>query len=186
MPDPDTAVTAPGEPSPAGDFSDFVRGRSTALLRTAVLLTGGDRGHAEDLLQGVLERMYVRWRRIHSSPEAYARRALVHAAVNRGRTRRRRPAELPLFDEDGPGPPVADATAAVDERDLVVRALLTLPARQRAVLVLRYYDDLAEAEIAAALDCAPGTVKSQAARALARLRQQLPQDQDLSAAGGPR
>ncbi|MFL6130644.1 MAG: sigma factor, partial [Mycobacteriales bacterium] len=108
-----------GVPVAGDDFTDFVRGRSTALLRTAVLLTGGDRGHAEDLLQGVLERMYLRWPRIDGSAEAYARRALVHASVNRWRGRRRRP-ELPLLDPDPPLPGGDDA-ATVDLRDALVR-----------------------------------------------------------------
>jgi RNA polymerase sigma-70 factor (sigma-E family) len=151
-------------------FTEFVRERSTPLLRTAVLLVGGDRGHAEDLLQGVLERMYVRWDRIDGSPEAYARRALAHAAVNRWRTRRRRPPELPLLHDEHGGP-AADDAAAVDLRDALVRALLTLPPRQRAVLVLRYFDDLPEHEVARALGCSVGTVKSQSSRALARLRE---------------
>jgi RNA polymerase sigma-70 factor (sigma-E family) len=147
-------------------FTEFVQARSTALLRTAVLLAGGDRGHAEDLVQGVLERMYVRWDRIDGPPEVYARRALTHAAVNRWRTRRRRP-ELPLLTEDAAG---RDPAAAVDLRDALVRALLTLPPRQRAVLVLRYLDDLPEEEVARALGCSVGTVKSQTSRGLARLR----------------
>jgi RNA polymerase sigma-70 factor (sigma-E family) len=148
-------------------FTEFVQARSTALLRTAVLLAGGDRGHAEDLVQGVLERMYVRWDRIDGPPEAYARRALAHAAVNRWRTRRRRP-ELPLLTEDAPD---RDPAATVDLRDALVRALLTLPPRQRAVLVLRFLDDLPEEEVARALGCSVGTVKSQTSRALARLRE---------------
>jgi RNA polymerase sigma-70 factor (sigma-E family) len=173
-----------GDSATADDFTDFVRGRSTALLRTAVLLTGGDRGQAEDLLQGVLERMFVHWRRIRESPEAYARKALVHAAVNRSRSRRRRP-ETPLLDP-GAAASGTDATSSVDERDLLVRVLLTLPPRQRAVLVLRYFDDLSEVDTAAALGCSVGTVKSAASRALARLRERLPQDHQLSAAGGTR
>jgi RNA polymerase sigma-70 factor (sigma-E family) len=148
-------------------FTEFVRDRSTALLRTAVLLAGGDRGHAEDLLQGVLERMYVRWDRIDGPPEAYARSALAHAAVNRWRSRRRRP-ELPLITDAGPV--AGDPAATVDLRDALVRALLTLPPRQRAVLVLRYFDDLPEGDAARALGCSVGTVKSQTSRALARLR----------------
>jgi RNA polymerase sigma-70 factor (sigma-E family) len=177
-------------PDPAGgtaadDFTEFVRGRSTALLRTAVLLTGGDRGQAEDLLQGVLERMYVRWRRIRESPEAYARKSLVHAAVNRSRGRRRRP-ELPLLEPDAAVATAHDATTSVDERDQLVRSLLTLPPRQRAVLVLRYFDDLSELDTAAALGCSVGTVKSSASRGLARLREQLPNDRDYSATGGTR
>ena len=150
-------------------FTEFVRDRSTALLRTAVLLAGGDRGNAEDLLQGVLERMYVRWDRIDGPPEAYARRALTHAAVNRWRTRRRRP-ELPLLGDDPGGPAPGDRAAEVDLRDALVRALLTLPPRQRAVLVLRFLDDLPEEEVARALGCSVGTVKSQCAKALAKLR----------------
>lgn len=138
-------------------FTEFVRDRSTPLLRTAVLLVGGDRGHAEDLLQGVLERMYVRWDRIDGPPEAYARRALAHAAVHRWRTRRRRP-ELPMLDPDPGGVATCDGAAAVDLRDALVRALLTLPPRQRAVLVLRYFDDLPEEEIALALGCSVGTL----------------------------
>jgi RNA polymerase sigma-70 factor (sigma-E family) len=152
------------------DFTEFVRGRSTGLLRTAVLLTGGDRGHAEDLLQGVLERMYVRWRRIRNSPDAYARKALVHAATNRWRGRLRRP-ELPLGDSGDHLAQSYDPHATVDLRDALVRALLTLPPRQRAVLVLRYLDDLSEADVADALSCSVGTVKSQTSRALARLRE---------------
>ncbi|CAA9225635.1 MAG: DNA-directed RNA polymerase specialized sigma subunit, sigma24-like [uncultured Corynebacteriales bacterium] len=151
-------------------FTDFVHDRSTALLRTAVLLVGGDRGHAEDLLQGVLERMYVRWARIEGPPEAYARRALAHAAVNRWRSRRRRPPEQPLRDPDPGGAAPGDGAATVDLRDALVRALLTLPPRQRAVLVLRYLDDLPEDEVARALGCSVGTVKSQASRGLSRLR----------------
>jgi RNA polymerase sigma factor (sigma-70 family) len=113
--------------------------------------------------------MYLRWARIDGSPEAYARRALVHASVNRWRGRRRRP-ELPLLDSD---PPLSggDDAATVDLRDALVRALLTLPPRQRAVLVLRYLDDLPETEVAVALGCSVGTVKSQASRALTRLRE---------------
>jgi RNA polymerase sigma-70 factor (sigma-E family) len=155
---------------PDDGFTEFVRDRSSALLRTAVLLVGGDRGQAEDLLQGVLERMYVRWARIDGPPEAYARRALAHAAVNRWRTRRRRP-ELPLTDPDRGRTATGDGTAGVDLRDALVRALLTLPPRQRAVLVLRYFDDLPEEEVARALGCSVGTVKSQSSRALARLRE---------------
>jgi RNA polymerase sigma-70 factor (sigma-E family) len=149
-------------------FSDFVRSRSTPLLRTAVLLTGGDRGHAEDLLQGVLERMYARWSRIEGPPEAYARRALTHAAVNRWRSRTRRP-EAPWTDRDDPAP--GDGPGTVDLRDALVRELLALPPRQRAVLVLRFFDDLPEAAVAAAMGCSVGTVKSQTSRALSRLRQ---------------
>jgi RNA polymerase sigma-70 factor (sigma-E family) len=147
------------------DFEEFVRGRSTALLRTAYLLTG-DRGHAEDLLQGVFERVARHWPGISESPESYVRRALANAATTRWR--RRRPADVELVD--GHHRAVADPTQRIAVRDQLVRALMTLPARQRAVLVLRYFDDLSEAETAHALGCSVGTVKSQSSRGLARLR----------------
>lgn len=146
-------------------FEQFVRGRSTSLLRTAYLLTG-DRGHAEDLLQGVLERTARRWSSIADSPDAYVRRALANAAVNRWR--RHRPHEVELHDvHDRPG---RDDIETVATRDALIRGLMALPTRQRAVLVLRYFDDLTEAETAAALGCSVGTVKSQASRGLDRLR----------------
>jgi len=151
------------------DFAEFVQGQSGRLLRTAFLLTG-DRGHAEDLVQEVLERVYVKWRSIRTSPAAYARRALVHAATNRWRARGRRP-EAPLPERDYLGSPDHAETYAT--QDAVVRALATLPARQRAVLVLRYLDDLSEQDTAAVLGCSAGTVKSQASRGLARLRELL-------------
>jgi len=146
-------------------FEDFVRGRSTALLRTSYLLTG-DRGAAEDLLQGVLERVARRWSSIADSPDAYVHRALTNAAVNRWR--RHRPADVPLLESDHPTSD--DVTDIIGIRDQLIRGLLKLPARQRAVLVLRYFDDLSEAETADALGCSVGTVKSQASRGLDRLR----------------
>jgi RNA polymerase sigma-70 factor (sigma-E family) len=144
-------------------FDDFVRGRSTALLRTAYLLTG-DRGHAEDLLQGVLERVARRWSTISDSPEAYVRRALANAATNRWR--RRHLPDLELYDTH----PVPDATQQVVVRDQLIRGLMVLPRRQRAVLVLRYFEDMTEAETADVLGCSVGTVKSHASRGLDRLR----------------
>jgi RNA polymerase sigma-70 factor (sigma-E family) len=153
----------PHDPSDDG-FEDYVRARSTALLRTAYLLTG-DRGHAEDLLQSVLTKVARRWSGIAESPDAYVRRALANTAYNRWR--RRRPTETSL-DRDKPS--TYDAIAVIDLRDQLVRGLMRLPRRQRAVLVLRYFDDLSEQETAVALGCSVGTVKSQASRGLARLR----------------
>jgi RNA polymerase sigma-70 factor (sigma-E family) len=155
-------------------FEDFVGRVADRLLRGAVLLVG-DRGAAEDPVQSALERTYRHWPRVASgNPEAYVRRAIVNAAVSRWR--RRRIHEQPL-DTDGAGPgadrgvaPIADHAERVGLRDQLVRALLTLPARQRAVLVLRYLDDLTEAETADVLGCSVGSVKSQASRGLARLR----------------
>ncbi|GAA3775481.1 SigE family RNA polymerase sigma factor [Plantactinospora mayteni] len=154
--------------SRGAEFDDFVRTRSMVLLRVAFLLTG-DRHAAEDLLQEVLEQVYVRWRRVHGSPEAYARRALVNRSANRWRRRARRP-EQALGDHDGVGRDHADAVAL---REVVVGALRALPARQRAAVVLRYLEDLPVADAAAAMGCSEGAVKSHASRGLARLREVL-------------
>jgi RNA polymerase sigma-70 factor (sigma-E family) len=150
------------------DFDDFVRGSATRLLRTAVLLTG-DRGAGEDLLQETYERIYVRWPRLRGgAPEAYARKTLTNLATNRWRTRLRRPTEVALAeDHDRPAPDGSDAYAV---RHQLLAALQQLPPRQRAVLVLRYFEDLTEAQAAEVLGCSIGTVKSQASRALGRLR----------------
>ncbi|MCX4386457.1 SigE family RNA polymerase sigma factor [Micromonospora peucetia] len=150
------------------DFDDFVRTRSVALLRVAYLLTG-DRHAAEDLLQEVLEQVYVRWRRVRTSPEAYARRALVNRSINRWRRRARRP-ERALGDNDGVARDHADDIAL---RQAVVAALRVLPPRQRAAVVLRYLEDLSVADVATALRCSEGAVKSHASRGLARLRETL-------------
>jgi RNA polymerase sigma factor (sigma-70 family) len=111
--------------------------------------------------------MYVAWPRV-DEPVAYARRALVNASTNRWRLRGRRP-ERPLAD--APEPLVADRTEEHSRRDELVRAVALLPARQRAVVVLRFLEDLTEAETAQALGCTTGTVKSQTARALMKLRE---------------
>lgn len=155
--------------------------RGTPLLRYAYLLCGGDRGAAEDLLQDVLERMYPRWHRVQGDGEAYARAALANAAANRWRRRSRRLAEAPL--EAGGSPAVPGPEPEVAERDRVVRALAQLPPRMRAVLVLRFYEDLTEAQTAATLGCGVGTIKSQTARGLARLRELLPDAQPLAVKG---
>jgi RNA polymerase sigma-70 factor (sigma-E family) len=168
---------AQSQDRPADGFDDYVRGRSTALLRTAYLLTG-DRGHAEDLLQSVLTKVARRWSSITESPDAYVRRALANAAQNRWR--RRRVAEIQL-DRDHAAS--EDAVAVVDLRDQLVRGLSRLPGRQRAVLVLRYFEDLSEQETAATLGCSVGTVKSQTSRGLARLRALVTDDEHPAFAG---
>jgi RNA polymerase sigma-70 factor (sigma-E family) len=144
---------------------------------------GHHRAEAEDLLQGVLERAYRRWGRIcrDGDPERYVRRMLVNASVDRWRRLRRKP-ELPVSEPEG-GQAVADQSAAdqygiVADRDQLLRALATLPARQRAVIVLRYLEDLTEAQTSAVLGCSEGTVKSQASRALAKLRDAVSADQN--------
>ncbi|GAB3460994.1 SigE family RNA polymerase sigma factor [Kineococcus endophyticus] len=153
-------------PGVGEEFEEFVSAGSDRLLRLALLLTG-DRVLAEDLLQDVLERMYVGWRRIED-PHAYARTALARRVTDRWRQRGRRPREVEL--EDWHGEPVADGTAARAERSRVVEALRALPPRQRAVIVLRYFEDWSEEQIADQLDVSRGTVKSQASKGLRTLR----------------
>jgi RNA polymerase sigma-70 factor (sigma-E family) len=152
-------------------FEEFVAGSSARLFTLARLLTGGHRAEAEDLLQGAFERAYRRWDRIcrRGDPERYVRQTLVNASVDRWRRLRRHPETV--LEVAGADPGAADATAAVADRDLVLRGLAALAPRQRAVLVLRYFEDLSEAQTAAMLCCSVGTVKSQAARGLARLRE---------------
>lgn len=161
------------------DFEGFVAARSGGLFRTALLLTGRDWAEAEDLLQLCLERTYRHWNRIAghgSEPEAYARQILVNAATDRWRRLRRRP-ESPLGQADAGLPDAADQLAA---RDLVLRALALLPPRQRAAVVLRYFDDLDDTQIAAALGCTPGTVRTHISRGLARMRQAMESDQEAA------
>lgn len=158
-------------------FDDFVAGAATRLLRAAVFLVA-DRHLAEDLVQTAFERTARHWRRVVRSgnPESYARRVLVNLAIDDTRRRRRKPllagggtAELERIGGAAPDREIAD----LELRDLIERSLAALPPRQRAVLVLRYWCDLTEREIAADLGVSAGTVKSQAARALARLQQDL-------------
>lgn len=148
-------------------FRLFVAGRYPSLVRTAYLLTG-DRGHAEDLVQTSLLRTYGAWRRLAhlANAEAYTRRVMVRQAT-RWRSRRwhgERPAE------QLPETATEDTAAAVDLAHAVRAALLALPVKQRAVLVLRFYEQRTEAEIAEVLGCSVGTVKSRASRGLAALR----------------
>jgi RNA polymerase sigma-70 factor (sigma-E family) len=151
-------------------FEEFVRARSAHLFKLALVLAGWNEAAARDLLQIALERAYRRrWLLFREMPaEPYVRRILVNAAIDwrRGLRRRR---ELPL--DAASGVTVADRAGQVADRDLLLRALAALPPRQRAVLVLRYWEDLPDAEIAAALNCTAGTVRSQASRGLSRLRQ---------------
>jgi RNA polymerase sigma-70 factor (sigma-E family) len=153
-------------------FEDFVEARSSSLLRTALLLTGQNRAEAEDLLQMALERAYRHWARICRStePERYVRRILANASTDRWRRLSRRP-EQSIAADGYTEPAVPDHAALIADRDYLLRALATLPSRQRAVIVLRYFDDHSESETAQMLGCSLGTVKSQAAEALARLRQ---------------
>jgi len=154
-------------------FEEFARDRSAHLFRLALMLSGWNEAVAQDLLQVALERAYGRRRMLFgdgASAEPYVRRVLVNAATDWRRSLRRRQ-EQPL-DAAAAGPVPQDGIALADDRDLLLRALSGLPPKQRAVLVLRYWEELPDSEIAAALNCTVGTVRSQASRALARLRQQ--------------
>lgn len=148
-------------------FREFAATRYAALVRTARLLVT-DPGHAEDLTQSALVTTYLHWGRLHQpqAAEAYTRTVLARLAIRAGRRRWRGE----IATADLPEHPAGDDYAAVDTTDVVRRALATLPAEQRVVLVLRYYAQLTEAEIAEALGCSPGTVKSRASRALTALR----------------
>jgi RNA polymerase sigma-70 factor (sigma-E family) len=149
------------------DFSAFATSRWPGLVRLAFGLTG-DRWLAEDIAQTALARAYVAWRRVSRAddPDAYLRRILINASHRRFRRRRvsEQPGDLPETPVDGP----ADL---VGERDALLAALQELPPRQRTVIVLRYWEDLTDAQIAATLGCSPGTVRSQLSRALAKLRE---------------
>ncbi|WP_200216826.1 SigE family RNA polymerase sigma factor [Micromonospora coerulea] len=147
-------------------FDDFVVTRSPRLLRTAFLLTR-DWALAEDLLQTALARAWEAWRRIDGDPEPYVRRIIVNAYASS--SGRRWWGELPTADLPEAAAE-ADPHAGLDDRDRFWRALGRLPRRQRAVLVLRYFEDLSEIEISEVLGCSVGTVKSQASRAVAKLR----------------
>ena len=150
-------------------FTVFVQGRWPALYRTAYLLTG-DRGEAGDLVQTALANTYVALPRIRdrAATEAYVRRAMVNAAP-RGWRRRDRT----VLTEEAPLLPHDSGLDGHAERAQVWAAVCALPPRMRATLVLRYYEDLSEAEVAATLDCSVGSVKSQTHHALKRLRAAL-------------
>lgn len=148
-------------------FRAFVEANGATLLHAARLLTG-DHHRGEDLVQTALTRVYLKWDRI-DAPLAYARKALVTAHIDS--TRRKWWGERPT--ETLPEVPVADTTTGADERDELRRMLTGLSAKERAVIVLRYYCDLPEQETAQTLGMPVGTVKSTCSRALARLRVEL-------------
>jgi len=148
------------------EFAEFVAGALPRLLRFACVLTGNP-ASAEDLVQTALGRSWRAWRlRRIDDPHAFVRKVMVNSYASWYRRHGSRetvtanPAENVITE---------DEARRVDDRDAVWRALLTLPPRQRAVIVLRYYEDLSEAEISAVMGTAPGTVKSQSARAIRRL-----------------
>jgi RNA polymerase sigma-70 factor (sigma-E family) len=169
-------MTSQGDDREAA-FAEFAAGAQASLLRTAVLLTG-DRHTAEDLVQSALIRVYLRWGRSDSwdSPVAYARKTLVNLYA----TWRRRSwhGEVPYAAPGDTGEQGDHAEHVVAHRQ-VVRALAALPRRQRAVLVLRFFEDMSVEEAAEVLGCSPGTVKSRTGRAIQRLRAANALDHDL-------
>ena len=151
------------------DFADFVQRRSAAMLRAAWLLTGGDWALAEDLVQTALGEVWRHWSRVAemAAPDAYAHKIMVNTCLRwRGRrwTGEVASARLP---ETGTA---TDGFHQVDVRESLRHALRQLTVKQRAVIMLRYFEDRTEAETADIMGCSVGTVKSQAAKALARLR----------------
>ena len=151
------------------DFADFVQRRSGTLLRAAWLLTGGDWALAEDLVQSTLGEVWRRWSRVADmdAPDAYAHKVMVNTSLRwRGRRWSGEVASGQLPDTVTS----IDGYRQVDVRESLRRALRELTAKQRAVIMLRYFEDRTEAETASIMGCSVGTVKSQAAKALAKLR----------------
>ena len=149
-----------------GAFAEYFAARSGAMRGTAFLLCG-DWHRAEDLVQTAFTKLYTHWHRVarHEALDPYVRQVLIRTYIDDGRRgwwRRERPQEKPIEQ--------AAAPASADDRLMLMRALAGVPPRQRAVLVLRYWEDMSVEEAAAVLNCSPGTVKSQAARGLDTLR----------------
>jgi RNA polymerase sigma-70 factor (sigma-E family) len=152
-------------------FAEFVSESGDILLRTATLLTS-DPQLAEDLYQETLHRLAARWPQVEN-PRAFCYRVLHNIIIDQSRAQQRRPRELALFaGHDSSDPRSGDSLAAVELRPVLFAALDTLSAQQRTIVVLRYFDDRSEAEVADLLGVSAGTVKSTASRALAQLRAQ--------------
>lgn len=156
------------------DFREYVNSRGRALLRSAYLLTG-NLADAEDLVQSALAKTYQAWDRIEdrAAIDGYVRRAIVNTHISWWR--RRKVDEYPT--DEIPDQPVADASGDSELRDVLKRAVDRLPQRMRAAVVLRYFEDMTEAEVADVLGVSQGTVKSTVSRAVAKLRE----DRDLLA-----
>ncbi|MFD8390294.1 SigE family RNA polymerase sigma factor [Streptomyces sp. NPDC059680] len=154
------------------EFQSFMVGRWPRLMRTAFLLTG-EQHAAEDLVQSTLERVYVSWRRVGAAddPEAYVRRVMIN--LHARKHRRRLKEFLAPKDDSGLVHEIADAgdrIAQADDRGALLKALSQLPVRQREAVVLRYWEDLTETQAAEAMGCSVGTVKSNAAKGITKLR----------------
>jgi len=162
-----------GADEDAVEFASFVRARGSALIRTAYLLTG-DQQLAEDLVQTALARTHLAWRRLHAvgNAEAYARKVMYHQQVSVWRSRG---SKREVVTDSLPESFRADESEATALRLAMRQALDRLTPRQRAVLVLRFYEDRSEREAAELLGCSVGTVKSQTSRALQKLRSTAPE-----------
>jgi RNA polymerase sigma-70 factor (sigma-E family) len=154
--------------APDPSFEEYVAARMPALLRTAYLLTGHHQD-AEDLVQAALVKVVPHWRKVADKPDPYVHKVLANEHVSRWRRRRWREVHAEVVPDRGTLDP------DVGDREALRGALLQLAPRQRAVVVLRYYEDLTEREVASVLGISVGTVKSQARDGLARLRRVMPQ-----------
>jgi RNA polymerase sigma-70 factor (sigma-E family) len=152
------------------DFAEFVAGRSAELFRLAYVLTA-DKHAAEGLLQSALTKAAARWGHIHSAPEGYVRQIMYREQVSWWRHRARRPVTVMARVPELPMP---DQMVMVEARLVVRDALLALPPGKRAMLVLRYLEDLSETQVADLLGCSVGTVRSQTHKAITQLRSVLP------------
>ena len=182
------ALHALGDAVDASDseqFDEFMASRWPGLVRLAFGLTG-DRWLAEDLAQTALASAYAVWWRVRRAddPDAYVRRILINASKRR--LRKPRLSEQPSEPGDLPDPAAQDPAADVGERSALLAALAELPPRQRAVVVLRYAEDMSDAQVGALLGCTAGTVRSQAARALAKLRASAKLAEEDSSGTAPR
>lgn len=149
-------------------FEEYVAARLPVLLRQATVLAG-DAHVAEDVVQDVLIKVQPRWERIREldMPDAYLRKMIINELLS---ARRRVAATLRRERVQWPAPAQDDADVVV-QREAILQVIRTLPVRQRIVIALRFYEDMADCDIAAVLGCAEGTVRSQASRALAKLRE---------------
>ncbi len=153
----------------AREFEGFVTESGDTLLRMATLLTA-DPDQAEDVYQETLHRVAMKWSRV-DNPRAFCRRVMHNIVIDQARARKRRPRELfAVYDRSDPRS--GDPVTAAELRPSLLAALSTLTVQQRTIVVLRYFDDLSENEVAELLGVSPGTVKSTASRAVAQLRTQ--------------
>jgi RNA polymerase sigma-70 factor (sigma-E family) len=152
-------------------FEEFIAESGDSLLRLATLLTS-DKGLGEDVYQETLHRLAARWTRV-DNPRAFCRRVIHNIVIDQGRLRQRQVPEVRLAEgHDDRDPRSADSASAVELRPALFTALRTLTPHQRAIVVLRYFDDRSESEVAEFLGVAPGTVRSTLSRAVAHLREQ--------------